>query len=106
MDDRAVVIGAGIGGLTAARVLSRRYAQVTVLDRDVLPAGGEPRRGVPQGGHGHILLISGLRELARLFPGLADELIHRGACRFDLGSGLYNYRFLRPAVIARALRGR
>jgi 2-polyprenyl-6-methoxyphenol hydroxylase-like FAD-dependent oxidoreductase len=93
MDGRALVIGAGIGGLAVARVLSRRYAQVIVLDRDTLPAGGEPRRGVPQGEHGHILLISGLRKLTGLFPGIEDELIDRGAARFDLGTGLCNYRF-------------
>ena len=100
MDSHAVVIGAGIAGLTAARVLAGRFAHVTVLDRDTLPAGGGPRRGVPQSGHGHILLVSGLRELTGLFPGLADELADRGASRFDLGSGLYNYRFgrLRPAA--------
>jgi len=98
MDGTAVVIGAGMGGLAAARVLSRRYAQVTVLDRDTLPAGGEPRRGVPQSAHGHILLISGLRELAGLFPGLDDELVERGASRFDLGTGLCNYRFGRRRI--------
>ncbi|MFI7541586.1 FAD-dependent oxidoreductase [Actinoplanes sp. NPDC049599] len=98
MDGRAVIIGAGIGGLTAARVLSRRYAQVTVLDRDSLAGGGAPRRGVPQGGHGHILLLSGLRELAELFPGLADELVTRGASRFDVGTGLCNYRFGRRRI--------
>ena len=93
MDGEAVVIGAGIGGLAVARVLSRRYARVTVLDRDALPTAGEPRRGVPQSAHGHILLISGLRELAGLFPGLEETLIDRGARRIDLGAGLSNYRF-------------
>jgi 2-polyprenyl-6-methoxyphenol hydroxylase-like FAD-dependent oxidoreductase len=33
----AVVIGASIGGLLAARALSDSYARVVVLDRDVLP---------------------------------------------------------------------
>jgi len=51
-----------MGGLAAARVLSRRYARVTVLDRDTLPADGASRRGVLQSAHAHILLISGLRE--------------------------------------------
>ena len=93
MDGTAVVIGAGMGGLAAARVLSRRYAQVVVLDRDTLPAGGEPRRGVPQGEHCHILLISGLQVLAKLFPGLEGELMDHGASLVDLGSGLCSYRF-------------
>jgi 2-polyprenyl-6-methoxyphenol hydroxylase-like FAD-dependent oxidoreductase len=100
MDGNAVVIGAGMGGLAAARVLSRRYTSVTVLDRDALPDGGEPRRGVPQSRHAHILLVSGLRELGGLFPGLEDELIDAGAIRFDYGTGLCTYRYgrRRPAV--------
>lgn len=100
MDSTAVVIGAGMGGLAAARVLSRRYARVTVLDRDTLPAGAEPRRGVPQGAHGHILLLSGLRELTELFPGLPDELVERGASRFDVGTGLCTHRFGRRRINA------
>jgi glycine/D-amino acid oxidase-like deaminating enzyme len=40
----AVVIGASIAGLTAARVLADRFGSVTVLDRDTLPDGAAPRR--------------------------------------------------------------
>jgi glycine/D-amino acid oxidase-like deaminating enzyme len=88
----AVVIGAGMAGLVAARVLSRRYASVTVLDRDTPPAGVEPRRGVPQSAHPHLLLASGVRELAGLFPGLEDELVEKGALRFDIGTGVCIFR--------------
>ncbi|MEU7906983.1 tryptophan 7-halogenase [Actinoplanes sp. NPDC049118] len=93
MEGTAVVIGAGMGGLAAARVLSRRYAAVTVVDRDTLPAGAEPRRGVPQGPHAHVLLVSGLRVLAGLFPDLEDELLAAGATRFDFGTGMCTYRY-------------
>jgi flavin-dependent dehydrogenase len=34
---RAVVVGAGIGGLTAAGVLADYFERVVVLERDVLP---------------------------------------------------------------------
>ncbi|MET0415168.1 MAG: FAD-dependent monooxygenase [Actinoplanes sp.] len=93
MEDRAVVIGAGIAGLVAARVLSDRFAQVTVLDRDTLPDEVVPRRGVPQSAHAHILLVSGLRELTGLFAGLDEELIAVGGTRFDTGVGLCLYRY-------------
>ena len=33
----AVVIGSGIAGLTAARVLTDHFAQVTIIERDRLP---------------------------------------------------------------------
>jgi 2-polyprenyl-6-methoxyphenol hydroxylase-like FAD-dependent oxidoreductase len=104
VDSAAVVIGAGVGGLAAARVLSRRFAHVTVIDRDTAPLGVGPRRGAAQGAHGHILLVSGLRELTTLFPGLDDELIRRGAVRFDVGSDIYNFRFGRSRVAAPAGR--
>jgi 2-polyprenyl-6-methoxyphenol hydroxylase-like FAD-dependent oxidoreductase len=93
VENHAVVIGAGIAGLVAARVLSDRFATVTVLDRDTLPAEPSPRRGVPQGGQPHILLVSGLQELTGLFPGFDDELIASGGTRIDTGSGLCTYRY-------------
>ncbi|MGB3484514.1 MAG: NAD(P)-binding protein [Mycobacterium sp.] len=39
------VIGAGIAGLCAARVLSEHYGRVTILERDLLPDGPQNRRG-------------------------------------------------------------
>ena len=93
MDDRAIVIGAGIAGLTAARVLSRRYPTVTVLDRDTLPHDASPRRGVPQSAQPHILLVAGRRELEVLFPGIEDELVAAGGVRFDTGTSLRVHRF-------------
>jgi 2-polyprenyl-6-methoxyphenol hydroxylase-like FAD-dependent oxidoreductase len=79
MQDHAVVLGASIAGLLAARVLSETYPQVTVLDRDALAPGVEPRRGVPQGRHVHALLARGQLVLEELFPGLTEELVEAGA---------------------------
>jgi len=75
----AVVIGASMSGLFAARVLSEEFDKVTVLDRDGLPDGVAQRRGVPQGRHAHALLPRGRQVLDELFPGLTDELIAMGA---------------------------
>jgi 2-polyprenyl-6-methoxyphenol hydroxylase-like FAD-dependent oxidoreductase len=75
----AIVVGASLAGLTTAATLAQRFERVTVVERDALPADGRPRTGVPQGRHGHILLPAGLRELATLFPGIADDLHARGA---------------------------
>ena len=74
----AVVIGASIGGLLAARVLADAYEKVTVTDRDSLPPGAQSRRGVPQGRHIHVLLPSGAKILEELFPGLITGLIDEG----------------------------
>jgi 2-polyprenyl-6-methoxyphenol hydroxylase-like FAD-dependent oxidoreductase len=81
----AVVIGAGMAGLAAARVLADRYTRVTVLDRDSLPPGAHSRRGVPQSAHPHALLAVGREALERLFPGLTEELVEQGARWIDVG---------------------
>lgn len=53
----AVVIGAGVAGLLAARVLSSRYS-VTVVERDILSVSDSPapRAGAPQSRQAHLLL--------------------------------------------------
>ena len=77
--EHAVVLGASMGGLLAARVLADFYETVTVVERDVLPDDAVNRRGVPQGRHVHALLGRGSQVLAELFPGFLDELVAAGA---------------------------
>jgi 2-polyprenyl-6-methoxyphenol hydroxylase-like FAD-dependent oxidoreductase len=76
-----VVIGAGLAGLAAARALAGHFAQVTIVERDRLPATPAFRKGVPQSRHLHILLAQGLALLNRLFPGFENELTNAGAVR-------------------------
>ena len=83
--DRAVVLGASMGGLLAARVLADFYRTVTVVERDVLPRDPVNRRGVPQGRHPHALLGRGVAIIAELFPGFFDQLVADGAVKWDDG---------------------
>ncbi|MYZ10068.1 NAD-binding protein, partial [Streptomyces sp. SID2999] len=39
----AVVLGGSLAGMLAARALAATGARVTVVERDALPAGPEPR---------------------------------------------------------------
>jgi 2-polyprenyl-6-methoxyphenol hydroxylase-like FAD-dependent oxidoreductase len=80
----AVVIGASMAGLLAARVLSETYERVTLLDRDTWPDRPEPRGGVPHGRHAHGLLARGSEILDELFPGLTADLVAAGAVAGDL----------------------
>lgn len=80
----AVVLGASIGGLLAARVLSESYAKVTIFDRDELPTTAVDRKGVPQGEHSHGLLARGRQVLEGLFPGFTLALTTRGAIPVDI----------------------
>jgi 2-polyprenyl-6-methoxyphenol hydroxylase-like FAD-dependent oxidoreductase len=81
--DHAVVLGASMAGLLAARTLSDFYDTVTVVERDLLPDDAANRRGVPQGRHLHALLARGAQVLEELFPGLLDELVTDGVPYFD-----------------------
>ena len=75
----AVVIGAGMAGLTAARALAAHFEQVTVLERDHLANAAAQRPGTPQALHVHGLLAGGLNALAELFPGFEKDLVGAGA---------------------------
>ncbi len=82
----AVVVGAGIGGLSAAKALSSYFANVTVLERDVLPSAPTMRTGTPQARQIHVLLRGGLNELIEFFPEFETELERVGAVRVRVGS--------------------
>lgn len=81
---RALVLGASIAGLLAARVLAERFDEVMLLERDALPDGAAPRKGTPQAIHPHGLLARGREVLEAHFPGLTAALQAQGALVGDL----------------------
>ncbi|MEU8588715.1 FAD-dependent monooxygenase [Streptomyces sp. NPDC048664] len=83
----AVVIGGGMTGMLAASVLAE-HADVTVLERDVLPEGPAPRKGLPQARHIHILWSGGVKALDDLLPGVVDRLVAQGAWRAGIMTDL------------------
>jgi 2-polyprenyl-6-methoxyphenol hydroxylase-like FAD-dependent oxidoreductase len=87
--DRAVVLGASVAGLLAARVLADAYAEVVVVERDELPQGPAHRRGAPQSRHIHGLLARGQQALEDLFDGLTAELVGLGAPAGDMLEGMH-----------------
>ena len=80
----AVVLGAGVGGLLAARVLSEFHTAVSVYDRDSLPAGAAHRKGVPHDVPLHGLLARGRAVIEDLFPGASDDLVAQDAIPVDM----------------------
>ena len=119
---QAVVIGAGMGGLTAAGALADHFDQVVVLERDTLPSEPTYRAGTPQARHVHALLLSGQRALSELFPGFEQDLERAGAVPLRVGLdvrlerpgydpfpqrdlGWFSYAVSRP-TIERAVRRR
>jgi 2-polyprenyl-6-methoxyphenol hydroxylase-like FAD-dependent oxidoreductase len=90
MDNKhAVVMGASMAGLTAARTLSDHFERVTIIERDQLPSGPEHRRGVPQSRHTHGLLAGGREQLERMYPGLTASAVTAGALSGDIAESCY-----------------
>ena len=83
LGEHAVVLGASMAGLVAARALAEFFETVTVVERDVLSDAADHRRGVPQGRQAHGLLLRGAQALEELFPGILDELVGAGAPSID-----------------------
>jgi 2-polyprenyl-6-methoxyphenol hydroxylase-like FAD-dependent oxidoreductase len=79
LGETAVVLGASISGLLAARALTDFYANVIVVERDILPERPVTRRGVPQAGMPHIPAARGVQLMNELVPGLLDDLVAGGA---------------------------
>jgi 2-polyprenyl-6-methoxyphenol hydroxylase-like FAD-dependent oxidoreductase len=78
-DKKALVIGGGIAGLLAARVLSEHYDDVLIIERDGWPEQPGTRPGTPQSFHLHQVLPRGEIILERFFPGFGADLLALGA---------------------------
>jgi len=82
--EHAIVIGASMGGLLAARALADVFPLVTVVERDSFPDPDIPRKGVPQGHHAHGLLSRGRRVIEDFFPGWTEGVIEAGGISVDV----------------------
>jgi len=106
-EGRAVVVGASMAGLLAARVLADHYETVTIVERDTLPEVGENRRAAPQGHHAHVLLGSGQQAIEELLPDITAEIQLAGGamCRafHDVRFIVGDHEFTRDAVGADVL---
>jgi glycine/D-amino acid oxidase-like deaminating enzyme len=87
----AIIIGGGIAGLLAARVLSDYFDEITVIERDYFSEVPQPRQGVPQSFHPHVLLVQGQMILEQLLPGIREELLQQGALSLDWAVGLHGF---------------
>jgi 2-polyprenyl-6-methoxyphenol hydroxylase-like FAD-dependent oxidoreductase len=79
----AIVIGGGIAGLLAARVLSDHFEQVTIIERDLYPDAPNFRAGTPQARQIHTMLLRGQHVIESLFPGFGAKILAAGALEHD-----------------------
>ncbi len=97
--ERAVVLGGGIAGLLAARVLSDAYAEVVIVDRDELLGTTGARKGVPHGRHAHCLVAKGQQIFEELLPGLTQEMSDGGVTLGDFNGQIqWNFNGQRLAA--------
>ena len=89
----AVIMGASMAGLIAARAASNHFERVTVVERDTLPTAADNRKGVPQGNHAHGLLATGYRVLDAYYPGMFDEIVANGGRRGDITADFLWYQY-------------
>jgi 2-polyprenyl-6-methoxyphenol hydroxylase-like FAD-dependent oxidoreductase len=90
----AVVLGGGIAGLAAARMLARHFARVVVLERDRRPPArsaeaaftGWERAGVPQFRHSHAFLARARLVLLAHLPDVLERLRRAGAREIGLAA--------------------
>ncbi|MEV0171285.1 pyridine nucleotide-disulfide oxidoreductase [Streptomyces sp. NPDC050803] len=80
----AVVLGGSHTGMLAARALAGCVDRVVVVERDTLPDGPGPRKGLPQARHAHMLWSGGVRAMEELLPGIAEVLRGAGARRLPV----------------------
>lgn len=80
----AVVVGGSIAGIATAKILTRHFEKVIVLEMDPQHRRMEGRPGAAQGWHLHHLLTAGQQELEKLFPGIIDDMVREGAFKVDM----------------------
>ncbi|MBV1855136.1 NAD(P)/FAD-dependent oxidoreductase [Catellatospora tritici] len=97
----ALVLGGGLAGMAAAAALAPHVDTVIVVESDRLPAGPEPRRGLPQAHHNHVLMAGGAKALDALLPGTTARLYEAGAHHRKIG----RFLLLGPDVWSRCSDG-
>lgn len=86
----SVVIGGSLAGMLTAAALAE-FGDVVVVERDALPDGPRPRRGLPQAHHAHLLWSGGAAAIDSLLPGTIGRLMDDGAHRIALPTNMVGF---------------
>ncbi|MYV46321.1 FAD-dependent oxidoreductase [Streptomyces sp. SID2888] len=87
----AVVIGGSIAGMLAAAAVKDHVGSVEIIEAHDLPEGPEPRVGVPQAVHIHLLQSGGAEAMEELLPGTVGRLLAAGAHRIPMTTDMVIY---------------
>ncbi|MFJ6480122.1 NAD(P)/FAD-dependent oxidoreductase [Streptomyces sp. NPDC091682] len=86
--ERVVIVGGSLAGMLAAAAVKDHVGSVEILEAHDLPAGPEPRTGVPQAAHIHWLQAGGAEAIDALLPGSIDLLMAAGAHRIPVTTNM------------------
>ncbi|WP_404959629.1 NAD(P)/FAD-dependent oxidoreductase [Streptomyces sp. 147326] len=85
---RVVVIGGSMAGMLAAAAVKDHVGSVEIIEAHGLPAGPDPRTGVPQAVHIHWLQTGGAEAIEALLPGSTGLLLAAGAHRIPVTTNM------------------
>jgi 2-polyprenyl-6-methoxyphenol hydroxylase-like FAD-dependent oxidoreductase len=83
LGSRAIIIGSGIAGLSAAAALIGHFEEIVILERDGAPREAKSRPGVPQGRQPHLLLCGGAAAFEELMPGFEADMVAAGGISYS-----------------------
>jgi flavin-dependent dehydrogenase len=89
--NRAIIIGGSIAGMLAAAAIRDHVDSIEIIEAHDLPEGPEPRVGVPQAVHIHLLHTGGAEAIEDLLPGTIDQLLAAGAHRIPMTTNMVIY---------------
>ncbi|MYW14610.1 pyridine nucleotide-disulfide oxidoreductase [Streptomyces sp. SID2955] len=85
---RVVVVGGSMAGMLAAAAVKDHVDAVEIIEAHELPEGPEPRTGVPQAVHIHMLQTGGAEAIETLLPGSTGLLLAAGAHRIPVTTNM------------------
>ncbi|MFF9091290.1 NAD(P)/FAD-dependent oxidoreductase [Streptomyces sp. NPDC014991] len=88
---RVIVVGGSVAGMLAAAAVKEHVDSVEIIEAHELPEGPEPRTGVPQAVHLHILQAGGAEAIDTLLPGSTDLMVAAGAHRIPMTTNILIY---------------
>jgi 2-polyprenyl-6-methoxyphenol hydroxylase-like FAD-dependent oxidoreductase len=89
--NHAIVVGGSFAGLITAKVLSRYFERVTIIEKDTVHRYPESRKGQSHTKHLHGLLPCALNILDNYFPGFYEEIYNNGGVVNDFGTSMNWY---------------
>ncbi|MCY0960657.1 FAD-dependent oxidoreductase [Streptomyces sp. H27-H5] len=88
---RVLILGGGLSGTLAAAALAPYSGSIDIVERHALPDTPQPRRGLPQARHAHMLWSGGADAIESLLPGTTEMWLSANARRVSIPNGMISF---------------